>query len=206
VAESFARTLLIVLAAVALAICCAQPVFAESRTLAVLRSAPVAWHTRDLETDEQRSARLGLIAQAVDAVSAESPKAWGALIGRAVVLAVMDRESHFDPIIHAGGVHPVWHQDRGRAKCLGQIHRTAAGNRWSTLAGADYAATERCAREILRQLARARWCATPRDGDGQITPWVRVFSAYGSGAGCAETPAGRAKAARFSQFLAELSR
>lgn len=178
----------------------------DTKGVLVMLGEPVSWHTRHLETPVERKARYATIDEAVDSVSGEGPKYWTRLMRKAAVLAVMRMESAFDPIVHAGGVHPVWTQDHGHSRCMGQIHDTVVKDRqrWEQLAGTDLEATTRCAREIIHQLTVVSWCGRPRKGDNGSDSWIRVFSAYGSGMGCAPTKAGEAKANAFSRFLVRM--
>lgn len=147
----------------------------------------------DTETRDERGARMAVVA---DAVAAES----GSVQRASYAIAVMDRESRFDKIIHAGGAHPKWRQDGGRSTCLAQIHRSGIRNNrvWARLAGTDIAATRLCVRWSLELLARYRHCLR-RPGAWTVRH-AMMFSSYGTGgAGCGTDAKGRAKATAYSR-------
>jgi hypothetical protein len=116
-----------------------------------------------------------------EAVAAESRS----VEEEAAVVVVWKGESGLDPLIHAGLPHPVLTSDHGRARCLGQLHRSGLVPEWATLAGTDLDATTRCARATIRVLRSSAGMCT----GGQMlseTDMARVFAAYG-GTGCAPT-------------------
>ncbi len=177
----------------------------KAAILAWLLTLPASWHTRDLETPVQRRARLEVVAVAVSETAAASkwlpPKQ-----AAAAVLAVWQKESAFDVIVHSGaGPHPVWTQDGGRSRCAGQIHRSAVPRKlWLSLTGLDAKSTKACSDTTLLLLRRQSYC-TRLPGTWN-DKWARVFSAYGSGAGCRTTAKGLAKLSEYGRVLTVLRR
>lgn len=175
----------------------------KAAILAWLLTLPPAWHTRDLETTGQRRARLETVAAAVSETAARAewlpPKQ-----AAAAILAVWWRESAFDVIVHSGsGPHPVWSQDGGRSRCSGQIHRSAVPRElWLSLTGLDATSTKACSDTTLLLLRRQSYCN--RLPGTWSDKWARVFSAYGSGAGCRTTAKGRAKLNEYGRVLTVL--
>jgi hypothetical protein len=203
---------------------------APSRTLEEkLRDAalaqPRAWYAPDttspgaLETQAQYEARVDLAVRALaratvrerkDGTHAVIPPDWwhhrNTLV--AAVLAHWYEESRLAYEIHAGIEHPVWDQDLGRARCLGQLHvGLVPPQEWAGLAGLDDASTELCALWTARALTRMMlYCGQGKRGSEKLDHLlVPMFSAMG-GRGCAPTVAGRAKAARFSKIWVEMQR
>jgi hypothetical protein len=147
--------------------------------------------------------RLGDVAQALDAASAEQqpgPLSHNRLA--ALGLAVWWHESRLAYRVHAGGANG-WGSDHGRATCLGQLHDTGLlePGEWPTLAGTDYGSTLSCARATVRVLQRfARWCRY----DGSDESVARVLGAYGTGQGCIAHPDSRARAVTARKFWRQL--
>lgn len=126
----------------------------------------------------------------------------------AAVLTHWYEESRLAYEVHAGTEHPVWDQDVGRARCLGQLHVGLVPKReWQRLAGIDEEATKRCARWTASALTRmALYCGKGKRGaDTFQSILLPMFSAMG-GNGCAPTLAGRRKVARFAKIWRELQR
>ncbi len=161
---------------------------------------PTAMVPRGLspEPPEYREARIDTISLAIDDVTNNPEEA-------AATLTVMYGESKLDPIIHAGGIHPVWTQDKGRARCLSQLHKSGQVPEWATLAGTDYEATRRCALATIRVLRSSAWkCRvslyTPTEAD-----MARVFAEYGLGAGfCRPTVQSMARARMWAGMRSQL--
>jgi hypothetical protein len=122
--------------------------------------------TSSPESPEARAARLDTIAEAIADESRSVNDA-------AAILTIWWHESHLDERVHAGTAHPRWTSDRGRARCLGQLHESSLVRDWAQLAGTDILATRRCAAATLRVL-RAH-------GRLEGTTIARVFYGYARG-------------------------
>lgn len=143
----------------------------------------------------EQNTRLLYIAGAI-AAHARTPEE------AAFAYVLSKNESQFDRLVHAGLVHPVWTQDKGRAKCLGQIHKTGLVPNWHELAGVDYEATERCVKAIIKiERSVAGMCIhtsllTQSDAE-------RVFAAY-AGRGCTPTRQSVHRAKEWSEVVRRL--
>lgn len=171
------------------------------------------------ETLEEYEARVGTAMRALtrvtvrereDGTHAVVPPTWwyGRKAIVAAVLAHWYEESRLAYEIHAGIDHPVWDQDKGRARCMGQLHVGLVPlYDWEALAGLDDEATERCALWTARALTRmALYCGKGRRGVDKLNDvLLGMFSAMG-GNGCAPTVSGRAKVARFGKIWREMER
>ncbi len=108
------------------------------------------------ETHDAYEARLETIAEATSTIAEESSWHWGGNLAAAGVLTVWYAETRFDPYIHAGIPNPdrAFHEDHGRARCLGSVHRNAhlSEEEWLDLAGTSLDATLRCARITTQAL------------------------------------------------------
>lgn len=219
------RALPLLLVLVALCAAMAPKRSLEERLFEAAKSQPRAWYAPGStaigahETQEEYEARLALATGALaratvhereDGTHAVVPPTWW--YGRkALVVSVLSHwyeESRLAYEIHAGLEHPVWHQDKGRARCMGQLHVGLVPQQdWEGLAGLDEEATERCALWTARALTRmALYCGRGRRGADRLQDvLVPMFSAMGGG-GCAPTVAGRAKAARFAKLWHEMHR
>lgn len=166
-----------------------------------------------LETDAAYEARVEVIAEGVANATLWEREGWdgkpryftafkfpwGRQVLAAMVLTHWYEESRFALEVHAGAEHPVWTQDVGKARCLGQHHRNwMSVDAWRELAGTDTAATERCATATARMLAHAARMCGQRDNDMNPDGLLAVFSAMGGG-GCEPTAPGRRKVARFAK-------
>lgn len=178
--------------------------------LVIALSHPRPWYPADYEQRESPAGyerRVGVLVEAAVRVGAEPVRTWrwnrNAAI--AAILAHWRDESKFAYEVHGGWKHPIWHQDHGRARCLGQHQVSGIVRRaeWRTLAGIDLAASMRCARVTLRTLGVMRARCAPRGptNDGVIA----MFSAMW-GKGCTHTSAGRRKAHLFGLYYRALQR
>jgi hypothetical protein len=197
----------------------------EEQLLGAALAQPRAWYAPGSdalgarETQEEYETRIDLAVRALaratvkerkDGTHAVIPPNWwhhrSTLV--AAVLAHWYEESRLAYEIHAGMDHPVWTQDLGRARCMGQLHSGLVPDQdWLTLAGLDEKATERCALWTARAITRmALYCGQGKRGSDKLDDLlVPMFSAMG-GRGCAPTVAGRAKALRFSKIWREMQR
>lgn len=174
----------------------------ETLLAAILLWAP-PWYPpgENPETLDTYRARLETIAEAV---AVESEAAARAGLGRralaAATLTVWYGETRFSYEVHVEG-KSRWHQDWGKARCLGQLHVSGLvpKDEWELLVGGDLEATRRCARATMRVLAaQARYCSVKAPTEWSL---ARVFAAYGSGRGCAVTPQAKQRAKRWSTLM-----
>lgn len=124
----------------------------------------------------------------------------------AVLTVLVKHESALDPWVHAGLEHPnpFLSQDRGRARCLLQIHENKhiGHDGWLALAGTDFDATRRCFAEGLRLLRGAAWMCT----GGQMISEddvARILSAY-AGHACVPTASSMNRAQNWLQIVRRL--
>jgi hypothetical protein len=115
-------------------------------------------------------------------------KGWtGSELAMAVLILIVE-ESQLDQRIHAGTGHPVWHEDRGRSKCLGQIQasRLIPAELWRTLTGLDEESTTRCAEATVAVwVSQAKQCGVWYGRRASREAVAETFMAYGSGGKCA---------------------
>lgn len=122
------------------------------------------------------------------------------------LLILIYEETKLDERIHAGTGHPTWTEDRGLAKCLGQLHssKLIPIELWMKLAGTDEESTLRCAEATAKV-----WVSVSKQCGawiGQRASRERVaatFMAYGSGGSC--TPDERAWA-RADKWLTRMQK
>lgn len=146
--------------------------------------------------------RLGTIAYAITVESNLSKGPMRPRVIAAHTLALWYAESRLSRKVHNG--EPTrWGSDRGKAKCMGQLHSTGllAPGEWETLAGTDLESTRNCARATMRVLQRfARWCRY----DGSAESVARMYGAYGTGRGCIATAQGKRRAHAAQSILRSL--
>jgi hypothetical protein len=166
---------------------------------AILSALPVSVTPRGHtpESEAARAERLDVIALAIDDVSRTPEQA-------AVLIVLAYEESRLDPLIHAGLKHPVWTQDRGRARSLWQLHRSGLVRDWDTIGGTDLAATTRAARDALRVVNSASYmCA--HSSLLTVSDAERAIAAYGSGSGnCTPTVKSRHRAQMWERVRRKL--
>lgn len=129
--------------------------------------------TKTPELPAEREVSLGVLAEALVEEAKTTDSA-------AAVLTVFWFESHLDQLVHAGVSHPRWSSDRGRAACMGQLHRSKIVRDWDSLSGTDLESTRRCVAATLRVLRSVSWACGYR-GAFEGTTIARVFAAYGRG-------------------------
>jgi len=141
------------------------------------------------ETEPEYLTRAGTIAEAL--AEAARPYAdgrgWTATELTLAVLVLMNEETKFDARIHAGTGHPIWNEDHGKAKCLGQGHasKLLPPAEWAKLAGTDMDATLRCAIATTRiWVAQARQCGVWWGVRADRTRIARTMNAYATGGNC----------------------
>ena len=154
----------------------------ENQLVEFLNSRPAS--AADNETALQRQKRLRRIARAVVEVAAEEQtRKWlPRTAATAAVLTIWYYESRFSRTVHAGGL-TQWGSDRGKAKCMGQLH---AGlwlpeAQWASLVGTDLESTKRCARATLTRFRMAAGACGWRWGSAK--GWAGAFRNY-AGASC----------------------
>jgi hypothetical protein len=138
------------------------------------------------EPADERMLRAATMATAVHFEAQQSRGPLSSTQVAAATLTTWNHETRFAVGVHAGGVGR-WGSDLGKARCMGQLHLTGliARDEWLASGGLDLASTRMCARLTMRVLqVMARRCQF----DGSNASWHRVFSAYGSGKGCAPVP------------------
>lgn len=125
----------------------------------------------------------------------------------AAIVVVIKHESALDPWVHAGLEHPnpFLSQDRGRARCLLQIHQNQhiGHDGWLALGGTDFDATRRCFAEGLRLLRSAAWMCTHSQMI-TVDDMARVFSAYAGHSSCIPTAGSVRRAKNWEQIVHRL--
>jgi hypothetical protein len=160
------------------------------------------------ETPEEELSRLERIARgyADSVVPYADGKGWtGSELAMALWILIYE-ESKFDLRIHAGTGHPIWHEDHGRSKCLGQLQESSLVPRdiWIDLAGTDEENTFRCAAATAKvYVSVASRCGVWYGRRASREAVAEAFMAYGSGGKC--TPDDRAYA-RADKWLARMQK
>jgi hypothetical protein len=167
------------------------------------------------ESDVQYRDRIAVIVRAVAEATAVPRKdgtyavvpptwRWHRTTLAAAVLTHFYEESRFALEVHAGEEHPVWTQDDGRARCLGQLHAGfVPSHNWQELAGLDLDATKRCVLWTARALTRMALYCSPKKVRRVEDILLPMFSGM-SGNGCGVTVSGRRKVAMFSKVWREM--
>jgi len=199
--------------------CCLLTVFGFSGTASATRTESLArWlfeTAKELprshapgETEPEEHARLERVskgyAQAV--VPYADGKGWtGSELAMALLILIAE-ETKLDKRIHEGTGHPVWHEDHGRSKCLGQVQASGLVPRqiWATLTGSDDDATLRCAEATATVwVSMAKQCGVWYSQRASRAGVAATFMAYGSGGSC--TPDERAWS-RADKWLARMQK
>lgn len=158
---------------------------------------PVVPKGYDPETENQYVARVTVVATAIASVSRSKDE-------EAALLELAEAESGLDPIVHAGGVHPRYDQDKGRARSLWQLHASKQIEDWDHLAGADLESTTRAARAAVRVLRSAAYFCTH---SSMLTAddLDRVFAEYGAGSrACMPTRQSAIRSRQWAKIRAKL--
>ena len=174
-----------------------------AKLLVIAMALPPPWQTG--EPVDAYQARVGVIVDAIGETVAEYPK-WKPAELAALLTVISYGESKWDPVIHAGGIHRVYHQDHGRAKCLGQLQPSGfvPTREWETLGGTDKAATVRCLTAMARVLSGfRRYCRYERGAMTRHRMAV-IIGAYGTGRGCIATPQSRKRAKKWAAMVRKL--
>lgn len=164
-----------------------------------IKAAIVAWGAtwypagQGPETPVEFEQRAEVVAKAIDTIVKQYPFEQSSFA--ALITNTWGWESGWDWHVHAGLESPIGHQDYGKARCLGQLHRTGfiTQERWDQLAGHSYEATLRCASATAEAFKHhAQRCLrknAPRGGNKWKEPFTRwetlqLMSAYATGHGC----------------------
>jgi hypothetical protein len=178
-----------------------------SLLLSASLTLPHPWHPpgQAPETDAEYAARVATIAEAV---AIEAQEARGAGLGASnlafAVMTIMYNESRFALSVHNGDTLG----DRGRARCLAQIHtsRLVPREEWMGLTGVDLESTRRCARAAMRLLgAQYRRCGLHKEVVSKVA-LAKAFAAYGSGNSCEVTTSSLRRADDWEELKARARR
>lgn len=171
------------------------------------------------ETAEERQARVEQIAQAnaSAALAYANGKGWTAFeLGLAVTVLQGNESGGFDKRVHAGEEHPIWTQDKGLARCLGQLHETKddKGNpagpvprsTWEKLAGLGLESTELCARVTTQVLvSHANQCGVFLGRRAQRNLIAQAYASYHFGGKCIPSDSEWKRADQWQALLAKYS-
>lgn len=150
------------------------------------------------ETDQERIDRVTMVGRAIFKMASDSDRVpFSKLDKAALLLTIIKHESSLDYHVHAGLKSKLGSQDKGKARCLGQIHRSEYWwpdkQDWLDIAGTSRAATERCLDSILRVLGYhvkrcglRRYVSPSKRWDKPLR-WDEVgvlLNAYGDGKSC----------------------
>jgi len=142
------------------------------------------------ETREGYLVRMEVIATELAGASRKvaDGRGWTASELAMAILTLWHEETRFDERIHAGTKHPVWHEDYGRAKCLGQLHASLIipKEQWAELTGTDHGRTRLCADATVKVwTSMAKQCGVWYGQRASRNAVAKTFAAYGSGGKCA---------------------
>lgn len=175
--------------------------------LTIALAFPAPWHPpgTNPETPEQYRERLETIAEAIAIESRlGKPLPEGDHALAAATLVLWQAESSFSLAVHTNVGKTRWGQDYGRARCLGQLHASGLVPKaeWETLAGADLAATRRCAAATMRMLRAQYWVCKSRRGNGGRV--ARMYEAYATGRTCEPRQRSNTRAYRWKRVNGQL--
>lgn len=173
--------------------------------LAIALSLPTPWYKagKAPETDVAYRERLQTIVQAI-ALEAEANEdwQWDSTSLAAATFVTWYSESKFALEVHNGSGKSRHGEDDGKARCLGQLHKTGwvPKSVWKTLAGTDLEATRRCARATMKVLAmQGKRCGMKKKAN--LWAVARMEAAYAHGMSCAPTKNSTARARRWSKLM-----
>ncbi|MEY2934147.1 MAG: hypothetical protein RL033_4896 [Pseudomonadota bacterium] len=173
--------------------------------LAIALSLPTPWYKagKAPETDVAYRERLQTIAQAI-ALEAEANEdwQWDSTSLAAATFVTWYSESKFALEVHNGSGKSRHGEDDGKARCLGQLHKTGwvPKSVWKTLTGTDLEATRRCARATMKVLAmQGKRCGMKKKAN--LWAVARMEAAYAHGMSCAPTKNSTARARRWSKLM-----
>jgi hypothetical protein len=173
--------------------------------LAIALSLPTPWYKagKAPETEVAYRERLQTIAQAI-ALEAEANEdwQWDSTSLAAATFVTWYSESKFALEVHNGSGKSRHGEDDGKARCLGQLHKTGwvPKSVWKTLTGTDLEATRRCARATMKVLAmQGKRCGMKKKAN--LWAVARLEAAYAHGMSCAPTKNSTARARRWSKVM-----
>lgn len=167
------------------------------------------------ETREQRTQRWAMASDTMVQSGGSGITKFWPQDNVALIATIFRYESALDYHVHGGEPSPIGSQDKGKARCLGQIQqsRLLTKKEWVGLAGRDRAATRRCADMVLRVMwYHAKRCKMRQEIPGSIR-WramltdveARVlFTAYGTGITCGASGKHSGRARLFGQIRGRL--
>jgi len=160
------------------------------------------------ETRPQYLARLETISESAATAALEyaDGTGWTASELGLAIMILWNEETRFDERVHAGTGHPVWHEDHGQAKCLGQIHASLVipEEEWEMLTGTDAGRTLLCARATAKVfVSKARNCGVWSGQRATEDKVSRVYASYGSGGACVKTDSSDKRAAKWQARIAK---
>ena len=173
--------------------------------LAIALSLPTPWYGQGKapETELEYRERLQTIATAI-ALEAEANEdwQWDSTSLAAATFVTWYSESRFALEVHSGSRKSRFGEDAGKARCLGQLHKTGwvPKSVWKDLAGTDLEATRRCARATMKVLAMQGRRCKMKDKPN-LWALARMEAAYQHGLSCAPTKASTARARRWAKVM-----
>lgn len=141
------------------------------------------------ETREEFDARVRLVTEAIveEARGFADGKGWSWTELAAAASVIWHSETLFDRRIQSGEGHPIWHQDRGLARCGMQLHVTGIvpPDVWEKLVGSGKDALHLCAQYGLRVVtAQAKQCGVYFGQRADRARVAKMLASYGSGGNC----------------------
>jgi hypothetical protein len=176
--------------------------------LAIALSLPAPWYKpgSNPETSLEYRERLQTIATAI-ALEAQANEdwQWDPTSLAAATFVTWYSESKFALEVHNGSGLSRFGEDDGRARCLGQLHKTGwvPRSEWRQLTGTDLEATRRCARATMKVLAMQGKRCKMRNKPS-LWAVARLEAAYGHGLSCAPTKASTSRARRWAKLMARI--
>jgi hypothetical protein len=177
--------------------------------LSVALSLPAPWYGpgKNPETPVEYRTRMETISQAI-ALEAEASEnwRWDATTLAAATFVTWYSESSFEFEVHAGSGKSRFAQDSGRARCLGQLHRTGWVPKadWKQLTGTDLGATRRCARATMKVLAMQGMRCGMQQNKPNFWAVARLQAAYANGRSCVPTQASTGRARRWAKLMTRI--
>lgn len=176
--------------------------------LAIALSLPTPWygHGKAPETELAYRERLQTITTAI-ALEAEANEdwQWDSTSLAAATFVTWYSESRFALEVHNGSGQSRFGEDAGKARCLGQLHKTGwvPKSVWKNLTGTDLEATRRCARATMKVLAMQGRRCKMKDKPN-LWALARMEAAYQHGLSCAPTKASTNRARRWAKVMARI--
>jgi hypothetical protein len=173
--------------------------------LAIALSLPTPWYQsgKNPETELQYRERLQTIATAI-ALEAQANEdwQWDPTSLAATTFVTWYSESRFALEVHDGSGQSRFGEDAGRARCLGQLHKTGwvPKSEWQRLTGIDLESTRRCARATMKVLAKQGKRCKMKDTPN-LWAVARLEAAYAHGMSCSPTKNSTARARRWAKLM-----